>query len=317
MKYIVLVMFSFSSLLIAQNKTKVQQLQVEGTQLVNNQHQSMVLRGMSFGWHTYWPQFYNSKVVNWLKEDWHCNVVRAALGVEQGENSYKTNPSYAKSKIETVIKAAIKNDLYVIVDWHSHNINLKEAKIFFQEISKKYGQYPNVIYEIFNEPDTESWEEVKAYAEEVIATIRKNDSDNIILVGSPSWDQDIHLPAKDPIKGYSNIMYTMHFYAATHKKWLRDRVDEALQNGLPVFVSESAGMEATGDGQIDYDSWQEYIEWMEMKKMSWIVWSISTKDETCSVLKPSASIYGKWKLEDLKDSGIKAREYILKYAAKN
>jgi len=93
--------------------------------------------------------------------------------------------------------------------------------------------------------------------------IRKNDPDNIILIGSPSWDQDVHLPAKDPITIDKNLMYTMHFYAATHEKWLRDRTDEALKSGLPIFVSESAGMEASGDGKMDYKAWQEYIDWMD------------------------------------------------------
>ncbi|TEB40778.1 glycoside hydrolase family 5 protein, partial [Flavobacterium circumlabens] len=108
---------------------------------------------------------------------------------------------------------------------HSHNINLEEAKVFFAEISKKYSKYPNIIYEIFNEPDYESWAEVKAYSEEVIKVIRENDPNNIILVGSPHWDQDVDLAAADPILGVTNIMYTMHFYAATHGKELRDRTD--------------------------------------------------------------------------------------------
>lgn len=77
--------------------------------------------------------------------------------------------------------------------------------------------------------------EVKAYSETIIRTIRAIDPDNIILVGSPHWDQDIHLPAADPITGQSNLMYTLHFYAATHKQWLRDRSNEAIAKGLPVF----------------------------------------------------------------------------------
>ena len=110
-------------------------------------------------------------------------------------------------------------------------------------------------------------------------------------------------------------MYTMHFYAATHGKWLRDRTDEAIKKGLPVFVSESAGMEATGDGPIDYKSWQEYIDWMEQNKLSWITWSVSDKDETCSILKKGASSFGKWKTSELKDSGKKVREYLRWYNA--
>jgi len=288
-------------------------LSISGTQLVNSSNEPVVLRGMSFGWHSMWPRFYNEKAVQWLKKDFNCNVVRAAMGVELGAYSYLKDPKFSKEKIEAVIKGAIKSDIYVIVDWHSHNINLKEAKEFFAEISKKYSKYPNIIYEIFNEPDHESWAEVKAYSEEVIKVIRENDPKNIILVGSPHWDQDVDLAAADPILGYTNIMYTMHFYAATHGKELRDKTDAAINKGLPIFVSESAGMEATGDGPLDLKAWQEYIDWMEARKLSWITWSVSDKDETCSILKKSAKSTGKWKMEDLKESGIIARQYFKKY----
>lgn len=289
------------------------QLSVQGTQLVDKNSTPIVLRGMCLGWHSMWPRFYNEKAVNWLKKDFNCNIIRAAMGVELGEKSYIKDAQFSKDKIETVVKAAIKSDIYVIIDWHSHNVNLNEAKVFFAEMSKKYAKYPNIIYEVFNEPDNESWMEVKTYAEEIIKVIRENDPNNVILVGCPHWDQDIDLPAADPIKGYNNIMYTMHFYAATHGKELRDRTDAAIKSGLPVFVSESAGMEASGDGPLNIQAWQEYIDWMEARKLSWITWSVSDKDETCSILQKSAKSEGNWKEKDLKESGIKAHEFLRKY----
>jgi endoglucanase len=123
----------------------------------------------------------------------------------------------------------------------------------------------------------------------------------------------VNLPAANPIKGQQNLMYTMHFYAATHQKALRDRTDEALKSGLPIFISESAGMEASGDGPLNYTAWQEYIDWMEAHRLSWVTWSVSDKDETCSILRKTASDTGKWKDEDLKESGLKVREYLRKY----
>lgn len=310
---IVLLLLLASVQLQAQFVKEHGQLQVIGTQLSDRQGNPVVLRGMSFGWHSFWPRFYNKGAVKWLKKDFHCNVVRAAMGVEVGNRTYLQDSVFAVKKIKAVVDAAIKQDIYVIIDWHSHNINLKEAKAFFNEMSKLYGKYPNVIYEIFNEPDHETWPQVKAYSEAVISVIRSNDPDNIILVGCPKWDQDIHLPAADPIKGFGNLMYTMHFYAATHDKWLRDRTDDAIRSGLPVFISESAGMEATGDGPLNDKAWQEYIDWMESRGLSWIVWSVSDKDETCSILQKSARSNGNWKAKDLKASGIKTRDYLRKY----
>ncbi len=287
-------------------------LSVKGAQLVDAKGKPLVLRGMSFGWHNWWPRFYNESAVQWLASDWYTTVVRAAMGVEP-EGGYIKKPSESKEKIRAVIDGAIKAGIYVIVDWHSHNINTAEAVAFFKEISAAYGKYPNIIYEVFNEPDHESWADVKKYSAEVIAAIRANDKENIILVGSPHWDQDLKIVADDPLKGYSNIMYTLHYYAASHKQSLRDQADYALAKGIPIFISECAGMEATGNGPINYEEWQRWIDWSEANKISWLVWSVADKDETCSVLKSSAASEGKWDDRDLKESGLKTKEYLRYY----
>lgn len=287
-------------------------LKVEGTQLKNEKGNAVVLRGMSFGWHNWWPRFYNAGAVQWLKKDWGCSVVRAAMGVEP-DGGYIKDPGSSKEKVKAVVDAAIKEGIYVIIDWHSHNIKLKEAKEFFIEMATEYGKYPNVIYEIFNEPERQTWADVKTYSIEIIDAIRTIDPDNIILVGTPHWDQDIHLAADDPIKGYSNLMYTLHFYAATHKQELRDKGNYAIGKGLPIFISESAGMEATGDGPLNEEEWDKWINWAETNKISWVTWSVSDKNETCSVLFSSASSDGEWKEKDLKTSGIKTRALIRKY----
>jgi len=313
MRSLIFVLLSISTFTLNAQPVKTHgQLKVNGTTLVDKKGKPVVLRGMSFGWHNWWPRFYNAGTVKWLHDDWKCTVVRAAMGVEP-DKGYMKDSAASVADVNAVVDAAIKEGIYVIIDWHSHNIKLNEAKEFFAQMATRYGKYPNVIYEIFNEPDYETWPEVKAYSEEVIKTIRAIDPDNIILVGSPKWDQDILLPANDPIKGYSNLMYTMHFYAATHKQWLRDRTDEAIKKGLAIFVSECAGMEASGNGPLNYEEWQKWIDFMESRKLSWITWSIADKDETCSVLKPTAASNGNWKESDLKDSGIKVREYLRSY----
>lgn len=284
-------------------------LSVTGTKITDEHGDTVMLKGISYGWHNWWPRFYNYKTVKWLAKDWNCEVVRAAMGVEP-EKGYLRDPEWSKEKTEAIIKGAIKNDIYVIIDWHSHGIHLDAAKEFFTEMAEKYGEYPNVIYEIFNEPVRDSWEKVKAYSIEVIKVIREIDPDNIILVGTPHWDQDIHIAADDPIEGFNNLMYALHFYAATHKDSLRERGDYAMEKGLALFVSESAGMEASGDGPIDYESWEKWIDWMKKNDISWVTWSIADKDETCSMLKKSASSKGKWKEKDLKESGIAIREKL-------
>lgn len=288
-------------------------LNVKGTQLTASNGTPVLLHGMSFGWHNLWPRFYNKGAVHELVTKWNCKVIRASMGIELNDSGYLKSPGQSEKLMRKVIEACINENVYVIIDWHDHNLHEKEAIDFFSRMAASYGNNPHVIYEVFNEPDYETWAEVKSYAEKVIAAIRKNDPDNIILIGSPRWDQDIHLPAADPIKGYSNLMYTMHFYAGTHKQWLRDRTDEAIKNGLPVFVSECAGMEASGDGPIDQPEWEAFVNWMDSRKLSWVAWSVSDKKETCSVLLPAARSKGKWKELVVKEWGLLVRRYLQQY----
>lgn len=280
--------------------------------MVDEKGHPYALRGISLGWSCYWPRFYNAGTVDWLHKDWNCSVVRAAMGVEPA-GGYLDDPVGTKRLIEAVVDGAIQTGIYVIIDWHGDYMNPEKAKPFFAEMAAKYGKYPNIIYEVYNEPAEVTWPEVKAYAEAVIKVIRERDPKNIILVGCPRWDQELQLPAADPIKGYVNLMYTMHFYAGTHKQWLRDRTDDAIKAGLPVFISESGGMTHTGDGPIDYREWQAYFNWINKHNLSWLTWSVSDKNETCSVLRHSASSTGHWPVSDLKESGVMTRGYLRGY----
>ena len=286
------------------------QLKVQGVHLVDKNNQPVVLRGVSFGWSNWYGKFFNAQTVDWLVSDWKCTVVRAAMGVEP-DGAYISNPQLHTELVTNVVEAAIKNDIYVIIDWHSHGIRTQEAIDFFKKMATQYGKYPNIIYEIFNEPVRQSWQEVNAYSKAIIQAIREIDKNNIILVGSTHWDQDIHLVADSPITGYTNLMYSLHFYAATHKEDLRERGDYALSKGLPLFVSECAAMEASGDGPLDTDSWNEWLNWMEKNQISWACWSLSSKNETCSMIKDdSVDPKGPWSENDLKEWGKMVREML-------
>ena len=291
---------------------KYGQLQVRGSQLCDQNGQPVVLRGVSLGWHNLWPRFYNKGAVDELTNKWHASVIRAAMGVKI-EDNYLENPSFALQCMTPVIEEAIKDGVYVIIDWHAHDMYTDKAAEFFGKMSAKYGKYPNVIYELFNEPVEDSWESLKQYATTVIKAIRANDPDNIILMGCPHWDQDIDKVAASPIEGVSNVMYTVHFYAATHKQYLRDRMQKAVEGGLPVFVSECAGMEASGDGPLNEEEYDKWIDLMERLKISWVNWSLSDKNETCSMLLPRAKADGNWTDDVIKPWGKLVRKTLLTY----
>jgi endoglucanase len=315
MKTLLTIILSCLFLATAQAQAPVKkygQLQVNGAQLCDQQGRPVILRGVSLGWHNLWPRFYNKKVVQTLHNDWHASVVRAAMGILI-EDNYLENPKFAMQCITPVIESAIKNDVYVIIDWHSHVLQTKEAKQFFGQMAKKYGKYPHVIYEIYNEPVEDTWADLKKYATEVIGEIRKYDADNIVLVGCPHWDQDIHLVAENPLEGFSNIMYTVHFYAATHGEYLRERTEAAVKKGIPVFISESGATEASGDGKIDPESEEQWIQMCERLGISWVCWSISDKNESCSMLLPRATATGPWSDDVIKEYGKLVKGLLKKY----
>ena len=161
-----------------------------------------------------------------------------------------------------------------------------------------------MLYEICNEPNGNvSWSgDVKPYAEAVVKAIRANAPKSIILIGSPTWSQDIHLAAADPLEG-SNLMYTLHFYAGTHGQWLRDRIDSAMKSGLPIFVSEWGTSAADGNGGVYLNESKVWLDYLDKKGISWCNWSLCDKSETSAALKPGTSPNVKWTTANLSQSG--------------
>jgi aryl-phospho-beta-D-glucosidase BglC (GH1 family) len=290
------------------------QLSVRGAELITGSGAPVVLRGQAFGWDNWWPQYYNADVVQWLRDDWCVDVVRPAMGIEP-DGAYLSNPAASKQRITTVVEAAIEAGVYVIIDWHAHNLHQAEAVAFFADMAERYGKQPHVLYEIFNEPEKdETWQQVKDYAIAVITAIRQHDPDNVVIVGSPEWDQRIDTVAADPLRQQINVVYSVHFYAGTHGRWLRDRTQAAINAGIPVFVSESSGAEASGQGKINYEEWKAWIDFMEKNRVSWLNYSVSDKaGETISVLKPGARTSGGWSDAELTESGQYVRELLRSY----
>ncbi len=286
------------------------QLSVQGNKLVDQNEEAIQLRGMSLFWSQWIGKYYTPEVVKWLKDDWRCTVVRAALAVEHG--GYLENPETERQKIFTVIDAAIANGLYVIVDWHDHHAedHLEESIAFFGELAEKYGDYPNVIYEIYNEPLNVSWKNIlKPYHEAVIAEIRKHDPDNLIVCGTPNWSQDVEDVIFEKIDD-ANVMYTLHYYAATHKQELRDKALLALNNNIPIFVTEYGISEASGDGSINQTEAETWWNFLDTHQISHLNWSIADKEELSAALKPGASTSGGWTSDDLTSSGNIVRNHI-------
>lgn len=296
------------------------QLSVKNGQLVDKSGKGYQLRGMSTHGLTWFPEFVNESAFRTLRDDWNTNVVRLAMYVDEWGNGqcYMGNKSGSLELLEKGVDICIKLDMYVIIDWHVLNPGdpskyTNEAKSFFETVSKRYAKYPNVIYEICNEPNGgASWSgNIKPYAEKIIPVIRKNAPNSVIIVGTPTWSQEIDKPLSDPLN-YKNVMYAFHFYAATHAG-LRSNVENCVAQGLPVFVSEFGTCDASGGGANDFNETQKWLSYFDKQGISYCNWSICNKDETCSVLRPGTSANGNWSESNLTENGKWMRNWFRKH----
>ena len=257
-------------------------------------------------------KFYNAGVVSTLKKDWKANVVRAAMGVND-DGGYLQDSASNKARVKAVVDAAIANDMYVIIDWHTHHAEdyRSQSIAFFQEMAQTYKNVPNVIYEIYNEPLQISWSgTIKPYANAVIAAIRAIDPNNLIIVGTPQWSQKVDEASRDPITGYKNIAYTLHFYAGSHGQYLRDWATTAINNGIPLFVTEWGSVSASGDGGVNAGETAAWVDFMKKNNISNANWSLNDKSEGSSALVPGASATGGWSASQLTASGSLAKGII-------
>ncbi|MCL1967929.1 MAG: glycoside hydrolase family 5 protein [Fibromonadales bacterium] len=258
------------------------------------------VRGVSFGWSTQEAaRFYAAVPVKRMAEVWKAEIVRAAYGSTSSDFSGQ-QAGRNRGRIETVVEAAIENDIYVIIDWHSHNAHneVQQSKDFFGYMAEKYGSYDNVIFEIFNEPvcransttntscaasERISWAEIKSYAEQIIPVIREHSS-NLILVGTPQWSQRVQDVIGNKLND-ENVGYVYHFYAASHSLggW-RNNIENALNSGVPIFITEYGTTNSDGGQNNNYnthnaDRTDEWHGFMDEKKISSAAWQISDKYE--------------------------------------
>lgn len=294
------------------------QLSVKGSQLVDQNGKGYQLRGMSTHGITWFPDFVNENAFRTLRDDWNTNVVRLAMYVDEWGNGqcYMKNKDGSRLLLEKGVDICIKLGMYVIIDWHVLNPGdptayTDEAIEFFDYISKKYADYPNVIYEIVNEPNgNANWGGViKPYAEKVIPVIRKHDKDAVIIVGTPTWSQDIDQALADPLKE-DNVMYALHFYAATHTDWLRERAEKCVTSGLPIFVSEFGCCDASGNGANDFGQSEKWLNLLDKYGISYCNWNLANKNESSSCFRESAKADGNWSSGDYSEGGAWIRKWF-------
>lgn len=300
----------------AMNGTPVERygaLQVKGNRLTDKNGNQVQLKGVSTHGLSWYPQYVNEDFFRQMRDEWNVEVVRLAMYTAE-YNGYCVGDENNKQTLKNVIGEGVNHatnlGMYVIIDWHilsdSNPLqNKEEAKKFFAEMAERYQGYDNVIYEICNEPNSgASWNDIKTYANEVIPVIREKDQDALILVGTPNWSQFVNEAAADPITGYDNLMYVLHFYADTHRDDLRNTLQNAYNQGLPIFVSEFGICDASGNGAINVEEANKWIDLMDQNGISYCIWNLSNKDESSAFFKPDCTKSSGFTNEDLSDEAL-------------
>jgi len=285
-------------------------LSVSGSNIVNSDGETVVLKGLSTHGIAWFPSYINEDFFYELKNKWNCSVVRIAMYTDEyGGYCSGGNKEDLLKLVDNGVNYATASDLYVIVDWHilsdsNPNNHIEEAKEFFKTVSSKYKDHTNVIYEICNEPNgSTSWQDIKDYASTIIPIIRENDDSSIIIVGTPNWSQFVNAAKNDPITDYDNIMYALHFYADTHRDSLRNTLEDSVSSGLPVFVTEYGICDSSGNGPINEEESRKWMELLDKYNISSITWNISNKEETSAIFKSSCTKNSGFTFDDLSESG--------------
>ena len=258
--------------------------------IVNEDKEIVKLKGVS-SHNLYWyKRIYTKDNLKEMRDTWGMNVFRIALYTNPKEEGYIINKDQIND-VERIIDYCIDLDIYVIVDWHilrdnNPNIYKEEAIDFFDEISKKYKDSPNVIYEICNEPNGEevTWDmEIKPYAEDLIQVIRKNTKKSLIIVGLADWCKDVN-SAKENLLEDKNTIYSVHFYAGAKNNKLKEEITSAIKDNMPIIVTECGATDESGNGKLFKKEFINWIEFLDSNKISWVVWQLSEKDETSSLV---------------------------------
>ena len=302
-------------------------LHVEGKHLVDEHGKITQLKGISTHNLSCYPEYVNEKAFDQFALEYGVSIMRLAMYSANADDTdgYSDGSDEHRQELEDIIikgvKICAKLGIYCLVDWHilfdaDPNTNIEMSKHFFTKMCPLLKEYDNVILEICNEPNIDqktqkkcTWDDIKRYSDVIIPAIREIDDSKVIIVGTPIWSQDVDTAADAPLT-YANIMYTLHFYADTHKQELRDKLIYALGKNLPVFVTEFGVCNAAGDGDINVTETNTWLSLLDQNNISYIIWNLSNKNETSSLIKADVTKVSNFTDDDLSSGGLMMREFL-------
>jgi len=281
-----------------------------GTQLVDECDRPVQLKGMSVFNPGSFDECITPDSIATMVNNWGITLLRVPFDCCQtgGRHDY--------------VNMASGLGIYAIVDYHYTGVNPlidDNARNFFKDAATRYKDYNNIFYETFNEPgpDADWGSVIKPYHEAMLDVIRGIDTQAVVILGTRFWSGSggQYGPADaaaNPVNSkYNPVMYTKHFYAASH----HDQDDFAgLLDHIPIFATEWGMCEASGTGNLDHGSAQKWMDVLGGNNpsgvtISWANWGYDDKNgESCAALNAGSCNGGQW--DSTTQSGSWAKEFI-------
>lgn len=292
-------------------------LRVSGLQLVNECGNPVQLRGVSTHGLQWYGDCVNDTSLSFAATTMGADIVRITVYVDEG--GYLTTPAATIAQVDSLVDKIGALGMYALIDWHvltpgDPNAHLTEAGTFWQHEATQHKGKKYVLYEICNEPNGVLWSVVKQYADNIIPKIRLIDPDTVIICGTPNWSQLGNAVVTNQLS-YPNIMYTFHFYAATHPtSYLIPYV-----GSLPIFCTEWAACASNGGGALDTVNSTKFLNIMNGSdtvnnpggiKISWCSWSYSDAGESSAMFNANTCPSG-YSVGSLTQEGVFIRNNIL------
>jgi endoglucanase len=280
------------------------QLKVVGTRMEDQSGNAVQLKGISSYWLNWEsrPDAESEVGLQSMRDNWKISILRAAMGTDVSGGYLEGGQAAMQAKIDAIVTNALALGVYVIVDWHSGAAQnyQSQAITFFTGLATKYGACPNIIYEDFNEPVNVTWAQIKPYHQAVVNAIRAIDPDNLVVMGTPTYSQDVDLAAASPVTG-TNLLYTLHWYSCSHTQWLRDKGNTAISRGLALYVTEFGATNADGgtDGKVCQAEANNWFSWMATNGIGGTAWKLARGSDSSNILSSGAPSGGPWTVSDL------------------
>jgi len=238
---------------------------------------------------------------------WGGNVVRLPLsenfwlyGNSSDDNYNNCSPNEYQDLVKQTVDhlTALNMNVIINLQWTNAGGQIigsgtqlampdSDSVLFWQQVASSYAKYPNVLFEVFNEPHIYNWScwvngcqisddmgtDHRYYSyqgvgmQQLVDTIRGRGANNLVLVGGLDWGYDLSQLYTYHLRG-KNIAYDTHPYSYGDQQpsyW--DNAFGNLSSSYPLFVAEFG----------EYDCKTTYISqllsYLDAHDISWVGWA--------------------------------------------